>query len=240
MRAHLGLLDRYAGVESLLAAYRKTWQDLSAHSPRIGRTAPAPERTPNAAPSCSPSRPRRSKPPSCKPGEDEDLRRERDRLANAETLATLAQQALTALDEGTPEAPASTDLIGQVVQALTKLAQIDSTQNALAEQASTLEENLADLARGLRNYLDGIEFNPKRLEEVEERLDLIHRLERKYGGTIEAVIAFAADARKQLETISTAAERIAELETCRNRRAGKTLRAGARALSQNARKPPAR
>ncbi len=56
---------------------------------------------------------------------------------------------------------------------------------------SALEESLADLARSLRNYLEAIEFNPKRLEEVEERLDLIRRLERKYGGSIEAAIDFA-------------------------------------------------
>ena len=70
-----------------------------------------------------------------KPGEDEELRIERDRLANAESLAGLAQQALTLLDEGTPESPASTDLIGQVVQALTKLAQIDHTQDPLSQQS---------------------------------------------------------------------------------------------------------
>jgi len=76
-----------------------------------------------------------------------------------------------------------------------------------------MEETLTELARSLRNYLGRSEFNPKRLEEAEERLDLIHRLERKYGGSIESALAFAADARKQLETISTASTRIAELET---------------------------
>ncbi len=83
----------------------------------------------------------------------------------------------------------------------------------MAEQSVTLEETLADLAHSLRDYLEAIEYNPKRLEEVEERLDLVRRLERKYGGSIESVIAFAADARKQLETITTASARIAELET---------------------------
>lgn len=211
VRAHLGLLDRYAGVESLLSTYRKTWQALSAVRRELTelRTAraDAERRTELLAFQAGEIEASR-----LKPGEDEDLRQERDRLANAEALASLAQQALTALDEGTPESPSSTDLIGQVVQALTKLAQIDRTQDPLAGQSATLEENLADLARGLRDYLDSIEFNPRRLEEVEERLDLIRRLERKYGGTIESVIAFAIDSRKQLETISTAADRITELE----------------------------
>ncbi len=64
-----------------------------------------------------------------KPGEDEELRKERDRLANAEALARNAQEALAVLDEGRPETPAATDLIGQVVQALSALAKIDSAQS---------------------------------------------------------------------------------------------------------------
>jgi DNA repair protein RecN (Recombination protein N) len=212
VHAHLSLLDRYAGVESLLSAYRKTWQGLLGTRRELDELRTA-RREAERRTELLTFQAGEIEAASLKPGEDEDLRQERDRLANAESLANLAQQALTALDEGTPESPASTDLIGQVVQSLTKLAQIDRTQNTLAEQSSTLEETLADLARGLRSYLETIEFNPKRLEEVEERLDLIRRLERKYGGTIEAVTAFAADSRKQLETLSTAAGRIRELET---------------------------
>ncbi|MBE3067467.1 MAG: DNA repair protein RecN [Chloroflexi bacterium] len=212
IHAHLGLLDRYANVESLLAAYRKTYQNLlgirheleGLHAAQLDAERRTEMLTFQAG---------EIEAARLKPGEDEDLRKERDRLANAESLTNLAQQALTVLDEGTSESPASTDLIGQAVQSLTKLAQIDGTQNALAEQSVTLEEALADLARGLRNYLETIEFNPKRLEEVEERLDLIRRLERKYGGTIESTLAFALDARKQLATITTAAGRIGELET---------------------------
>ena len=212
VHAHLGLLDRYANVESLLAAYRKTYRNLLDIRRELEglREAQldAERRTEMLTFQAG-----EIEAAILKPGEDEDLRKERDRLANAESLTNLAQQALTVLDEGTSESPASTDLIGQAVQSLTKLAQIDGTQNALAEQSVTLEETLADLARGLRNYLETIEFNPKRLEEVEERLDLIRRLERKYGGTLESTIAFAADARKQLATITTAAGRIGELET---------------------------
>jgi DNA repair protein RecN (Recombination protein N) len=212
VRAHLGLLDRYANVESLLAAYHKTYQDLLGIRRELEQLRAA-QRDAALRTDMLTFQADEIEAAKLKPGEDDVLRKERDRLANAESLANLAQQALTVLDEGTSESPASTDLIGQAVQSLAKLAQIDATQNAMAEQSVTLEETLADLARGLRNYLESIEFNPKRLEDVEERLDLIHRLERKYGGTIESTIAFALDARKQLETITTAAGRIGELET---------------------------
>ncbi len=212
VHAHLGLLDRYANVESLLAAYRKTYQNLLGIRRELEQLRAA-QRDAERRTEMLTFQSGEIEAAKLKPGEDDDLRNERDRLANAESLANLAQQALTVLDEGTSESPASTDLIGQAVQSLSKLAQIDGTQNALAEQSVTLEETLADLARSLRNYLEAIEFNPKRLEEVEERLDLIRRLERKYGGAIESTIAFALDARKQLETITTAAGRIGELET---------------------------
>jgi len=212
VRAHLGLLDRYAGIEPNLAAYHKAHQSLlglrrELHDLRAAQQD-AERRTEMLTFQAGEVEAAR-----LHHGEDAQLKQERDRLANAESLATLAQDALTVLDESSSESPAATDLVGRAVQSLAKLAQIDATQKNLAEQSITSEETLADLARSLRNYLEAIEYNPKRLEEVEERLDLIHRLERKYGGSIESVIAFAADAREQLETLSTASTRIAELET---------------------------
>jgi len=212
VHSHLGLLDRYASVESMLEAYRKTYQNLLGLRREL-ESLRAAQRDSEHRTEMLTFQAGEIEAAKLKAGEDEDLRKEGDRLANAESLANLAQQALTVLDEGSSESPASTDLIGQAVQSLAKLAQIDGTQKALAEQSVTLEETLSELARSLRNYIEAIEFNPKRLEEVEERIDLIRRLGRKYGGTIESTIAFSADARKQLETITTAAGRIGELET---------------------------
>ncbi len=211
VHAHLGLLDRYAGVETQLGAYRKTYHNLLGLRHELEDLKNA-QRDAERRTEMLTFQAEEIEAAKLRPGEDEELKLERDRLANAESLATLAQEALTALDEGSPESSAATDLIGQAAQSLVKLSAIDSAQSNLSDLAATLEENLADLTRGLRNYLEVIEFNPKRLEEVEERLDLIHRLTRKYGGSIEAVISFASDARKQLETITTASARIAELE----------------------------
>jgi DNA repair protein RecN (Recombination protein N) len=145
-------------------------------------------------------------------GEDDDLREEHNRLANAESLASLSQEALQLLDEGNPESPAITDLLGEAVDTLNNLARIDTSQTQTSAQAASLFEDLTELCRSMRDYLDGIEFNPKRLIQVEERIDLIQNLKRKYGDTIEAVLAFAEKARSELETISNAEERIIELE----------------------------
>ncbi len=108
---------------------------------------------------------------------------------------------------------AASDLVGQAARALAGLAKIDTAQAQLADQAAMLEDTLSELVRSLRDYLEAIEYNPRRLDEAEERLNLIHNLARKYGGDIPAVLKFGADARKQLENISNAGERIAELET---------------------------
>src|SRR5690606_6590384 len=116
--------------------------------------------------------------------EDTELQEERNRLANAEGLASLSQQALQALDEGDPETPSASDLVGQVTDALINLARLDPSQAELTTQAQTLVEGLAEITASLRAYQEAIEFNPRRLDQVEERLDLIHNLKRKYGASI--------------------------------------------------------
>jgi DNA repair protein RecN (Recombination protein N) len=209
-RAHLGLLDRSADIGALLAEYRQTYQKLTAVRHELNELrqaqADAERRTEMLT-----FQAEEIEAAKLKPGEEGDLRQERDRLANAESLAQYAQQALSVLDEGSPEAAAASDLVGQARQALAGLAKIDHAQEELANQSAMLEETLADVVRGLRSYLEEIEFNPKRLDEVEERLNLIHNLTRKYGGDIPAVLKFGVESRKQLENISNAGERIGVL-----------------------------
>ena len=187
-RAHLGLLDRYAEVSHPLSDYRQTYHALLNLRNELNELRKAQadadrriEFLTYQAEEIEAAR--------LKPGEDEELRKERDRLANAESLAQNAQEALAVLEEGSPDTPAATDLVGQAAQALHALAKIDSAQSDLENQAEVLLDTMSDVIRELRGYLEEIEFNPKRLDEVEERLDLIHSLTRKYGGSIPAVIA---------------------------------------------------
>ncbi|MFN2241867.1 MAG: DNA repair protein RecN [Anaerolineae bacterium] len=145
-------------------------------------------------------------------GEEEELTRERTRLANAEQLQTLADEAYQALYEGGEEQAAAVDLLQASSRALGGLARLDPTTLSLGEAAEALSYQLEDLAESLREYRDRIEFNPRRLNLIEERLGLIHGLERKYGEGIEEVLAFADRARRELESIEHSEERIAELE----------------------------
>ncbi len=211
VRQHLGLLDRFADVTNEQAAYGQTYHQLQAVRRELAELRQAEGEAARRLDTLT-YQINEIEAAQLHPGEDDDLKAERTRLANAEGLASLAQEAVKALDEGDPESPAASDLIGQAVHASNALLRLDPTQSALIEQAQLLSESLADLAHNLRAYLEGIEFNPKRLDQVEERLNLIQNLKRKYGKDIPAVLAFAEDARRQLDAITHAGERIAELE----------------------------
>ena len=215
VRQHLGLLDGFADTEELLGAYQETYRKLQAVRRELEALRQS-EREAARRSDLLTYQVEEIDAAHLKTGEEEGLREERTRLANAEGLANLSQQALQLLDDGNPESPAITDLLGEVVDALQDLARIDSGQAAISTQATTIFEEVADLSRELRDYLESVEFNPKRLEQVEERLDLINSLKRKYGDTIEAILAAADQARQELENITHAEERTQELQVEQN------------------------
>jgi DNA repair protein RecN (Recombination protein N) len=211
VRQHQVLLDHYAGNVELLESYRQSYQLLLALRRELAGLRQSEQDSARRAELLT-FQLNEIEAARLQPGEEEPMRQERDRLANAENLASLAQKALIILDDGNPEAPALTDQFGEVVQSLSSLSRIDHGQARLYEQALTLAESLSDIVRDLREYVEKIEFNSHKLEQVEERLDLLHTLKRKYGNSIENILAFAKDAALKLETITHAAERINELE----------------------------
>ena len=167
-------------------------------------------------------------------GEEEDLIAERTRLANAEQLHDLTDEAYHALYEGSEEQASAVDLLQITAKALAGLARLDETTAALGETAETVSYQLEDLAGSLREYRDEVEFNPRRLNQVEERLALIRNLQRKYGDSIKDVLAFAERARRDLNTIEHSEERIEELAVEEERLLQEIGRAGA-ALSRQRR-----
>ncbi len=214
---HLGLLDRFASTDpqnplkDLLPKYQLAYHRLQTVDHEIQRIHQAEQ---DAARRTDMLRYQINEILSAHltTGEEEELLGERNRLSNSEVISSLVQSSLVALDEGTPESPSASDLIGQAVTGLTSLARYDPSQEAMRDQFGTLFESLSDLIHTLRLYLEGIEFNPRRLDQVEERLALIHSLKRKYGETDEAILDYAQEAQNQLEEISTSADRLLELE----------------------------
>jgi len=210
VRQHLDLLDRFADCEDLLAAYAKTYHRLHTVRHALAELHRA-ERDAARQTDMLNYQIQEIEAAHLHESEEEALRDERNRLANAAELTALTQGALQALDEGTPESPAVTDSFGLVVHALHSLARLDPSIAPQHEQSQALFDSLTDLSRELRSYLEGIEFNPRRLDQVEERLGLIHNLKRKFGDSIPAVLEFAARARTQLEAIAHASEQIEAL-----------------------------
>jgi len=212
VREHLHLLDRFAECEPYLAAYGKTYRQLAAVRKELKDLRLAESEAARRIDLLT-YQINEIEAARLNQGEEERLLAERLRLANAENLARLAQQALIALDEGTPESPSAMDSLGQVSDAIKDLARIDPTQSRNADSVEEIFSRLVEVARELRTYLETIEYNPARLDQVEERLNLIHNLKRKYGATIPEILAFAEQARQEKEKTLHVGERISELET---------------------------
>ncbi len=145
-------------------------------------------------------------------GEESELREERTRLANAEQLNRLAAEATAVLTGFDDETPAVVDLVGKAERALSQLARLDASRLALFENLQGLSFQLSELASEVQHYQDKLEFNPLRLNELEERLELINMLKRKYGESIAEVLATRDRAARQLEQITFSKERAAELQ----------------------------
>lgn len=205
----LGLLDAYAGLGDTLSAYRAVLAELRAVQQAIAALT-GDER--ELARRIDLLRFQVSEIDAARlhAGEEDDLRRERTLLGNAERLATAADAAYRALHGGERQAGV-VDLLGRAIAAARELAGIDA---ALAEALAQLEEvetQIDELTRTFRQYRDAIAFNPRRLEQVEERLEAIRTLCRKYGPTVEAVLAYRERAAAELADLDHAEERLAAL-----------------------------
>jgi DNA repair protein RecN (Recombination protein N) len=212
IRQHLGLLDSYAHVEQELETYQEKYYQLMQVRKQLNELRKAES---DAARQIDILKYQIDEIEAARlqEGEEDELRAERTRLANAEGIASTVHEAVQILDEGTPESPGVSDLVGQVTSLLNNLSRLDSQQGKLSERAQNVLDDLTDLAASLRNYLETVEFNPKRLDQVEERLHLIQLMKRKYGESILAVLRFVEQAKAQLESITHASEHILELES---------------------------
>lgn len=215
VRHHLELLDRFAHHENALNEYGKLYRQWLSHRAELDGLLNlqqyAKDRTDMLKYQIQEIEAAR-----LKPDEEAELRQERTLLANAETLHSLSTQALSALDEG-GEAPPVTDLLGQAQHALNELARIDPQMTGMSERADQALNTISEIAYELRGYLENIEFNPARLDQIEERLNTINFLKRKYGGSLESVRAYLQNAKNELTKVENVDKQIAEVEQKINR-----------------------
>ncbi len=141
--------------------------------------------------------------------EEEEITLEHQRVSNAARLIQLAQQAAALLGEEEGNALAQAGAIGRCLQELHKL---DPAADALMEVHKRAIDSLNELQSELGRYSDKLEVDPARLGELEERLNLIHSLKRKYGATLAEVIAFGEDARRKLSSLEQREGELARLQ----------------------------
>ena len=211
VRHHLNLLDRFADDQELLSHYQTIFQSVKNVRDELDDLRRAEQEAARQTDLLQ-YQIQEIEAAKLNPGEEEDLRGELRRLANAEKLASLAQNAYSLLEETSPDSPSISVMFADADKSIRTLAEIDHDLEQLATQSETINTQLADISMSLQDYIEQIEYNPKRLEQTETRLNLITTLKKKYGEDEAAVLTFAENAREKLEKISHVEERIQELE----------------------------
>lgn len=145
-------------------------------------------------------------------GEEQNLESRRKVLANASTIRDRIAQSYALLSGG-DESSGAVDFLGEASNAMDAAAQLDDSLSGAAGQLMDLYYTAKDTAADLINRLDAYETNDAELDEIEQRLDLLFRLKRKYGDSVEDVIAFGQRAREELERIQNSQERHDQLQS---------------------------
>ncbi|MBE7032283.1 MAG: DNA repair protein RecN [Ruminococcaceae bacterium] len=210
---HLALLDEYANLSCDLNEYRTVYHEYRSIEKEI-----------EALSADEDERVRRLEllrfqadeitAAALKIGEDDELEQSRNRLYNMESIISGAGSAYAVLyggDEGT-----ACDLLRQAVRAISSVAQFDPTLSESLDRLSGVVAETEDIASDIGDLLSKSDFSVAELDRIEERLDLISSLKRKYGNTIEEINTFAANAAEQADKIEKSDERLEELEDLKN------------------------
>jgi DNA repair protein RecN (Recombination protein N) len=211
VRQHIDFLDKYAGLQSPRAEIAASVHQLHETRSQLGSLLKD-ERELARRMDLLKYQVQEIDAAKLQVGEEEELAAQHKILANAEKLITQTDLLYNTLAESEDVRGSVLDLVGEVTAGLARLAELDP---GLEEQHKTVEAityQLQEAAGALRSYREGIDYDPARLRQVEERLDLIHDLKRKYGDSIEEILAFAVSAGEELDGLAHSEERIEELQ----------------------------
>lgn len=146
-----------------------------------------------------------------KSGEDEELEQRRKLLQNSEKLSQGLEEAAEALLGG-DESDGAAALLAQAAYALSRIARYSDDYTAYQERLTDLKYQVQDIADEVRDSLDELSYSADELEQIESRLDIIHRLRRKYGADCEEILAYLDKAQKELDEIEFADDRVEQLK----------------------------
>ncbi len=210
--SHIRLVDQYAGSEDLLKQYREVYrrylsvvkelkalrdgeaealrqQDMLTYQLSEIRAAEMSEK------------------------EEENLNRERERMANSEKIARLVHSGLTALQGRSENRPGIIEQMDTLDSALDDLTAYDDTLQPLYDAVVSAADQMNEVMDKLDRYRAGLGFSSRKRNQIEERLALYFSLKRKYGGTVTAVLAYADEAQRKLSLITGAGKQIEDLES---------------------------
>ncbi len=207
---HLGYLDAFAGDEALREAYGEKFAALTAIRAEMARFTMDETEKQRLA-----DRLRYEideiGAAELKPGEDDELAARRKILQNAEKLASGLDGSVAAL-YGDEDSEGAADLMSQAERTLASMAGYSDELSDLHERLRELVYSARDIAEELRDLRDGFEFSGDELERIESRLDVIHRLRRKYGPDVAAILDYCEKARAQLDEIEFSDDHLARLQ----------------------------
>jgi len=222
---HLGLLDRFSGTTGLLENFQEIFDQLKEVQEDLERLRQldleADQRKELLAYQVD-----EIEKATLEVREEPPLIERRNRLINAEKLADLSQKILILLDDAPSHQPTVIDLLGQIVISIEELSRIDPALEKLNQRTAEFNDGLFEIGKDLRAYLDNLEFDPVELEKVQDRLELIRSLKKKYGESIHEILAYQKRSRKELSEISNRNDRIQELEDIETRLLGKLYQRG--------------
>ncbi len=144
-------------------------------------------------------------------GEEEELLERRQILVNGEKIRNLTENSLLLLYHGTETESSAIDQLSRALEEVSDLAEYDNTIQNIYTTLSSVYAQMDDAVRDLKHYADTISQEPEELESVEERLQLIYGLKRKYGGSIEEILDFYQKAEKELDFLSNSEEIVQKL-----------------------------
>jgi DNA repair protein RecN (Recombination protein N) len=144
----------------------------------------------------------------CQPDEETQVQQEHSRASNAAKLLQLSQAALDLLSENETSLLTQAGIIGRTLQ---ELQRVDAGASQLTELHGQIVSTLRDLQTELSRYAEKVDVNPARLRELEERLNVIHSLKRKYGATLAEVITFGDESKKKLQSLESRDAELARL-----------------------------
>ena len=207
---HLTFLDDYAGNEALRQSYREGYDLVAELRRKIDKmTMDEGEKLrrmetlkyqiaeiEKAAP---------------EPGEDTALEERRKLLQNAEKLSQGMDEAVRCL-YGDDDSEGAAGLLAQAEYALARLSRFSDSFASLHERVSDLKYQVQDAAEEARDARDGLSFSADELERIESRLDVLHRLRRKYGASCEEILAYLEQAKKELDDMEFADDHLEKLK----------------------------